>query len=193
MDFIVLNGIRYTLPELEAWLWTRLADAGKRPRQPWRNGVLATEGPNARMVVLRAAYPASRKLLLYTDIRSAKVGEIALNPQVTWVFWDERRQQQLRVRGEAHVCADPEMIREHRQRLPERSRKDYAAPAAPGAPLRTGETHAPDDPEVLVMAHFAIVETRVSSVDWLQLGRDGHCRAIFDYQDQSINARWVTP
>jgi len=53
-----------------------------------------------------------------------------------------------------------------------------------GVPLATDSVKRPAP-----QPHFAIIEAQVLSIDWLELKRSGHRRAVFDDQ----GARWVQP
>jgi pyridoxamine 5'-phosphate oxidase len=59
--------------------------------------------------------------------------------------------------------------------------QDYLSPLAPGVPL-TGAAAA-----LSARHHFAVITANVMSIDWLELHREGHRRAVFSEQP----AAWV--
>ena len=64
--------------------------------------------------------------------------------------------------------------------------QDYLSRLPPGAPLGVPEAAAP---EPLKREYFAVISAQVLSIDWLELHRAGHRRAVFDAHGR----RWVQP
>jgi len=67
----------------------RLARRGARTR--------AGGGADARSVVLREVAPAKRRLVFFTDARSAKVQQIEAQPEGVLVMWSRELSWQLRL------------------------------------------------------------------------------------------------
>jgi hypothetical protein len=63
------------------------------------------------------------------------------------------------------------------------SSQDYLSPLAPGAPLDA----AP--PALSQRESFAALTARIDRIDWLELHREGHRRAVFGESE----AHWVQP
>jgi hypothetical protein len=63
------------------------------------------------------------------------------------------------------------------------SARDYLSALAPGTPLET------TSPATAQRESFAAVTARVERIDWLELHRDGHRRAVFGKPE----AHWVQP
>jgi pyridoxine/pyridoxamine 5'-phosphate oxidase len=169
-------------------IWQVLHQATVERQHAWRTPVLATvdsEGaPHARTVVLRHAEPSSGTLHVYTDRRSPKVAQLTARPAGVLVFWCPALSWQLRVRAtfiaddhSASMQAVWDQVRHTR------AAKDYLSAAAPGEPLPATEWLTSPEPQL------AVLIGQVESIDWLEIGRDTHRRALFDHQ----GTRWLTP
>ena len=177
-----------TLEAVEQEVWRQLARATHDKHHAWRSPVLATatgDGADARTVILREADADARVLRIYTDERAAKVAQMMSHPIGTVVMWSPALGWQLRCRVRLAVQSQG-LAATSRWALVKLSpsAQDYLSALPPGAPL---EGAAPTLP--FPQAHFAIVEAQVLAIDWLELHRDGHRRAMFD----DAGARWVQP
>lgn len=164
-------------PELAAVLiFEALAAACRHRESPWRTPVLASVSSagaaEARMLVMREAGLAARRLTFHSDLRSAKLRAIAANPSIELCFWDPAAQLQLRARGEARVAADSARRDSAWARVPVASRRNYARESAPGTVLATETASLSADG----FAHFAILDVEVERLEWLWLGAAGHQR-----------------
>ena len=88
----------------EHWLnalWSRLASAPRRRKDAFRIPAMATVGerslPQVRQVVLRRACPLKRVIEIHTDGASQKYEGLTSRPHVEFLFWDPRRQLQVRL------------------------------------------------------------------------------------------------
>lgn len=180
-----------TDPELAALhgrLWDELDAAVHDKAHPWRTPVLATVGGAAgvdgRVVVLREADAAAHELILFTDARSPKAGQIAAHPAGMLVLWSAALGWQLRLSVQLEIETSGLAASSRWARLQMTpAAQDYLAPRPPGQALS-----APP-PERGTRGHFAIVTARVQAIDWLALDPAGHRRAVFD----TAGARWVQP
>ena len=176
-----------SLDEIEAALWRELALAVRDADHGWRTPVLATVDAgraDARTVVLREVEGPKRRLVVYTDERSAKVRQIGKRPDGVLVHWSARLSWQLRlsVRLEALSTGLAVSSRWAKLRLSPAA-QDYLSPLAPGSPLERPSL------ERSSREHFAIIVAQVNAIDWLELHEAGHRRALFD----TAGARWVAP
>ena len=179
-----------SLPALGAEIWAELVRCSADKLHPWRTPVLATvlgETADARTVVLREVVVREKQLLFYTDERAGKVHQLLNHPHGTIVMWSHRLGWQLRcrVRLTLEVSGLAASSRWARIRLTP-SAQDYLSPLPPGAPL-ADVLHAGSG--AVARDYFAVISAEVEAVDWLELHRDGHRRAIFDAE----GARWVQP
>ena len=183
-----------TLPEIEAALWRELSRAVRDRHHAWRLATLATVAanvdgvqPEARIVVLRDCDRDARRLLVYTDARSAKARQAERRPQGVLVVWSESLGWQLRLNVALTLHTSGLQVSSRWAQLKlTPAAHDYLSPLAPGSPLVGGEVPAPERES---RGHFAVLECQVLSTDWLELHREGHRRARFDAE----GARWITP
>ena len=163
------------LEALAAHIAGRLTAAAETRRGDWRTPVLATlaaVGPSARVVVVRSVEPHRRLLEIFTDSRSAKVGEIAADPRVALTFWDADAAEQLRMTGRAREADDAHTV---------------AARWAAIGPAGQALYH--DDP-----SRFVVLEMRWDAWDWLWIGAEPHRRARFTWApDGRSEAGWAVP
>ncbi len=186
------------LPEIEAALWRELARAVRDRHHAWRLATLATVSaqadgvhPEARTVVLRDCEcdpeRGVRRLLVYTDARSAKAQQAGRRPQGVLVLWSAALGWQLRLQVALVLHTRGLQVSSRWAQLQlTPAAQDYLAPRPPGTPLGDGREAAPDRDS---RGHFAVLECQVQSTDWLELHRDGHRRARFDAE----GARWLVP
>ncbi|MEM7766859.1 MAG: pyridoxamine 5'-phosphate oxidase family protein [Pseudomonadota bacterium] len=171
---------------------SRLVRAGSDRRSPWRLPVLATlcpdRGPQARTLVLRAVDAEPLSLDFYTDQRTPKTAEIAADPRVSLAFWDKGASQQLRLEGLAALHTTGAAVDQARERLAGYTGSDYARWAVPGAPMDTPD--AADRRLEDGVAHFALLRVTASRLDWLELARERHRRAIFT-RDIGAETGWA--
>jgi pyridoxamine 5'-phosphate oxidase len=166
-----------SLQAIEAALWSELQAAPRDKEHPWRAPVLATtdgELGDARTVILRDVNAPQRTLLMYTDARAAKVTQIASHPLGTLVMWSAALGWQLRLRVHLQAVTDgPELSSRWARLELGAAANDYLSSRAPGDPLDSALGARGE------RAHFALLEARVLSIDWLELHAQGHRRARF--------------
>lgn len=178
-----------SLTAIEEAVWHELGQCIADKAHPWRTPVLATldgERADARTVVLREVDARQKQLLIYTDERAGKVRQMLNRPHGTLVMWSPALSWQLRcrVRLSLEMSGLAASSRWARIRLSPAA-QDYLSPLPPGVPLPPVPTAHPP----VARDYFAVIDATVESLDWLELHRDGHRRAIFDGQ----GARWVQP
>jgi hypothetical protein len=174
------------LDDLLDAIWRGLVRACHDRRTGWRLPALATVdatgAPRVRTVVLRGADRATASLLIHTDARSAKAGELAREPRTSLMFWDAAGRRQLRAEGEATVHTDDTAF----AALTPEQRVVYALDPPPGTPITHPDAMTPADPS----AAFRVLRVRVRLLDWLELGTKQR-RARFDVE--SDRASWIAP
>lgn len=186
-----------TLDAIQAEVWRQLASATHDKHHAWRSPVLATaatDGADARTVILREVDADARCLRIFTDERAAKVAQLMSHPNGTLVMWSPALGWQLRCRVRLTVQSQG-LAATSRWALVKLSpaAQDYLSPLPPGAVLAGDSPGAPRPAHAATLPppqpHFAIIEAQVLTIDWLELKRSGHRRALFDDQ----GARWVQP
>jgi pyridoxamine 5'-phosphate oxidase len=177
-----------SLAAIEEAVWQQLGACVGDKSHPWRTPVLATldgERADARTVVLREIDARQKQLLIYTDERAGKVKQLLTRPHGALVMWSPALSWQLRcrVRLSLEMSGLAASSRWARIRLSPAA-QDYLSPLPPGTTLPAHPAHDP-----VARDYFAVIDATIESLDWLELHRDGHRRAIFDDQ----GARWVQP
>ncbi len=194
------------LDDLPSLIWSQLTRATADRRHPWRWPALSTvtqEGaPSVRMVVLRQVDTSRQTLSVFTDVRSAKVGQIAREPRVSLLFWHPGKRWQLRADGIATVSEDPQTF----QALPDGAKGDYGAIPAPGVPLGSPSDWAPTLPKQQSQeaqaqgreagtgggaSAFRRLTITLNALDWLSLATEPPARAILDLR--TVSQTWVAP
>ena len=166
--------------EIRQRIGTELQRATQDRHSQWRTPILATvdkEGsPDARTVVLRHADAKLSRLHIYTDRRSPKVAELADQPNAMLVFWSKRLNWQLRVRVNMSVQTAGLQVDAVWARVSQSAAAgDYLSPSTPGDRLPS----APQLPRDSTHPHhLAILVAQVQEIDWLELARSGHRRAL---------------
>jgi pyridoxine/pyridoxamine 5'-phosphate oxidase len=194
------------LDDLRAHITAKLGRAVADRHSGWRTPVLATSGPQARVVVLRHASEAGRVLEIHTDRRSEKISAITGHPEVELCFWDQRSSEQLRARGTAKIETNGAHVDQIWAALPVGSRLPYLAPSSMGAATPGAVVDAPDlrsnprmtkDQTEAGRDVFAVITIIVDLWDWLEIGSGGQRRARFRFpkpsEDGAVQADWIAP
>ena len=187
--------------------WGELERAALDRRHGFHVPTLATVGidgaPCARSVVLRRVLREAGEIHCHTDLRSAKVAEIAREPRVAWHFYAPERKLQLRVAAIAEFESAGVRADEGWARSALSSRRCYLAPRAPGSACDAPSPNLPDgildrrpteEETIPGRANFGVVITRATGIDWLFLASEGHQRARFTRgADGSWSGSWLEP
>lgn len=180
-----------SLTEIEAAVWRELAACVGDKQHPWRTPVLATtdgELGDGRIVVLREVTPEQKRLLIYTDRRSAKAAQLASHPRGTLVMWAPALGWQLRCRVALSLDTSGLAVTSRWAQIKlSPAAQDYLSPLPPGTELDDDTALPRPDPQAL--GHFAVVDAQVQAIDWLELHPDGQRRAMFG----AASARWLQP
>ncbi|WP_342611784.1 pyridoxamine 5'-phosphate oxidase family protein [Burkholderia ambifaria] len=183
-------------------LWSCLESGLGTQRSPFTMVQAATLGldgaPKVRTIVLRQVSRADRLLAFHTDARSEKVVELRRDPRIAVVANDLDALVQIRAEGVASICDDEAQRRAIWQSSRPHTLLLYRAPLRPGTPVESPEeahaTPSPGDaPTDDGYRNFCLVHVTVTRVDWLELARAGHRRAIFDVNDDGYEGRWIAP
>jgi len=198
---VIIDGIGYTLNELEQDIWQRLSQGNTS----FRYGVLATQraqGLGIRMVVIRKVVPQERALLFHTDRRSAKAAELTENPAVSWLFYDDASKIQIRLEARTTLHQYDTLANEAWQQTSLPNRREYLTTLPPSTPVTEPLSGLPENVSARELTkeesekgrlNFMVVTSRVHTIDWLHLDRKGHQRAQFNYTEKALSARWVIP
>lgn len=180
------------VPATLAATWRTLTEATSR-RTGSTLAALATVdpagAPQVRSVILRACDPDRGTVAFATDVRSAKVHELRVEPRVAVTVYDDATGVQLRLAGRATVATDPEERRRRWAGFGAHTRRAYASPTPPGSPLAPTDP-SPDD---AWFERFAWVEVRVDAVDRLDVSADPQERVLLTRDGDAWTGGPVTP
>ncbi|MEN9576823.1 MAG: hypothetical protein RL514_4678 [Verrucomicrobiota bacterium] len=191
-----------TLPQS---IWSDLERAVTVDGNPFRTPVLGTTNLfecSMRVVVLRHADGAKRQLICYSDARAQKVHQLKLCEQGHWLFHDPARRLQLRISAHTMVHQNDAITAAHWQKTPFTHRRNYCANLPPGTDLHApGDAIAPGlkSPKVTAKElepgyeNFAVLVSTVDQIEWLQLGDEGHSRAVFNWTAARWSGLWLVP
>ncbi|MCU0906104.1 MAG: pyridoxamine 5'-phosphate oxidase family protein [Rhodobacteraceae bacterium] len=184
-----------TLATLQDQVWSRLVRGVHDRRTPARHPTLATVSPDgaprARTVVLRGADRTAARLVVYTDLRSAKVADLRARAQAALHLWDAGAHLQVRLSASV-VILTGDAVAHLWARLPEAGRLSYGGDPAPGQPVP--DTLGPDAPTPVRVpdpAAFAVLHLDLQEMDVLHLG-PRHRRAVYARAD-GWAGHWVAP
>jgi pyridoxamine 5'-phosphate oxidase len=190
--------LQYDLHAIEASLWKLLIESVSSFKAPFHTGAVATvneQQPELRTVVLRHADTEHKKLFFHTDIRSPKVPQLQLQPQLNWLFYDKDIRMQLRLNATAVVHTNDEVANEAWEQARLASKLTYTTSSASGTILSAPElinlNQTEVEPELIAIArqNFCVVETAVQQMDWVFLHHAGNRRALFNYTKQEF--QWI--
>jgi pyridoxine/pyridoxamine 5'-phosphate oxidase len=163
-----------------------LVNGHAKKRHPFRYFVLATNEngtPRQRTVVLRKTLQ-DLSLVIYTDQRTPKIKDIQKNSEFSALFYDPKKQVQLRISGKAELITDTEQIAAYWHTIQAASRKDYTTKTAPGTP-----TINPEDIEYTSEEnYFCPLRLVPDKIEYLRLQRPNHLRILFS----KINDEWCS-
>ncbi|MBJ9752980.1 pyridoxamine 5'-phosphate oxidase family protein [Burkholderia cepacia] len=183
-------------------LWSCLESGVSAQRSPFTMLQAATLGidgaPKVRTIVLRQVNRADHVLSFHTDARSEKVAELRRDPRIALVACDLDALVQIRAEGVASICDDEAQRRAIWQSSRPHTLLLYRAPLPPGTPVESPEAaHVsaspranPDDDGY---ENFCLLHVSVTRIEWLELARAGHRRAVFDLHEGGCEGRWIAP
>ena len=177
-------------------------------RSAFHTPVLATQslqGPQARVLVLRASDVQTRTLTFHTDIRSAKILELQADRRVALTFYDAPRKTQLRMSGIVRVHTNDAVSQQRFNGSRTSSLRCFLG-SQPGAisPVPTGglpaglEVREPEWSELQgAEPQFAVLNVSVHQLEWLHLHTAGQRRAVFGWADETPGSKcamnWLNP
>lgn len=155
-------------------------------------------GADLRTVVLRKAIPQKQELWFYTDSRSDKMQQLNLSGKISWLFYDKDEKVQLRFYGDVEICNQTNETREIWDNLSFNGRKAYLAEPGPGIIVSKpgdGLDDVTDNEETTGRgyAHFTLIKTTITKLDWLQLANDGHRRICYQRNGNKWLSEWLIP
>ncbi len=194
--------------ELQSKIFAMLTRGVADRKSPLHTPTVATIGadgsPLARVVVFRKFLPEERSLIFHTDLRSPKIVELRADSRISWLFYHPNEKMQFRIAGQATIHDDENDALKLKQWQATRAfgRRCYmgAAPSRTAAEATSGmpaeiETREPTIEESEIgFPNFAVVSTKIISIDCLELYVTGHRRSLFNWRENDkLETEWLTP
>ena len=157
---------------------------------------------DGRIVVLRGVDEKQKKLWFHSDIRSNKIKILKSNPEGTLLFYDKSEKIQLRIFGNAKINYQNYITRKAWKKTAHMSRQCYLGEKAPGSNISiptSGLSENIDNFEYSIeeseagYKNFCLIETFITSIEWLYLAAKGHRRAHFILKNNSIEKKSIIP
>jgi len=184
----------HSLSEILQTVKAELRKGSVQKKHPFQNVVLSTVNENkvaSRWVVLRKI-TEEENFLIFTDHRSDKVAQIKKNSNCTLLFYHNRQGLQIRVNGSAEIHHQDALTEKYWPGVKGSSAKNYITKLPPGTEIASKEEgynweNNPDG------RHFAILEIVPEQMEVLQLGKEGHIRAVFTRKKEDWVGTFLVP
>ena len=166
--------------------WQLALTQRKHPYRFFVLGTVANSRPELRTVVLRDFNSDSMEFTIFTDARSSKVSSLNKNETVEILFYNPEKLTQVRIQAQCLLKErDDTLFRE--QALA--SQKDYTTVLAPGSRIDSVSSTSFLQEE----HHFMKLVFQATQLDYLELRRPVHIRALFKKVKESWIGEFRTP
>ena len=166
--------------------WIR---ASKQKKHSFRFFYLATSNcniPELRVVVLRDYDSKKKEFTIYSDARSQKVLSLENNKNVELLFYDPKKLTQIRVQATCILMTEDNYLFNQQS---EASQKDYTTRLAPGTFIESDVSV-----DFLKEKHYFLkIVFEATQIEYLQLKRPVHIRALFKKQESKWLGKFRTP
>ena len=157
---------------------------------------------DGRTVVLRGVDIINKNLWFHTDIRSRKIRVLKKHPYASFLFYDKDEKIQLRIFGKTKINYKNNKTKKSWEKTIHMSRQCYLGEKTPGA-ISSKPTSGLNDnvdnfkytleESEIGYKNFCLIETFISSIEWLYLAAKGHRRAHFILKKNSVEKKWLIP
>tara|TARA_Y100000590_G_scaffold457420_1_gene610020 strand:+ start:731 stop:1345 length:615 start_codon:yes stop_codon:yes gene_type:complete len=162
------------------------------------------EGKNfdGRMVVLRGINEKNKNLWFHTDIRSKKIKILQNNPRAALLFYDRDEKIQLRISVNTNINYQNNITKKAWKKTPHMSRQCYLGEKTPGSNTSIPTSGLSDDFDNFNYSleesesgykNFCLIESFITSIEWLYLAAKGHRRAHFVLTNNTVEKKWIIP
>ena len=163
--------------------------------------VNANNCPEQRTVILRNYNEPDRTLDIFTDHRSSKLQHLSRNPKASLLFYHPEKLIQIRMQVAVEIHWKDTASRIAWETIPPARRGDYCSISPPGTSLEEPGSDLPSwwndsvsrEQTEYGFERFALLRCRFYHIDLLKLDRQGHKRAVFQWEDQQWEGHWATP
>ena len=157
---------------------------------------------DGRTVVLRGIDNKNKILWFHTDIRSKKIEILKANPSGSFLFYDKEKKIQLRIFGNTIINHQNDVTKKSWQKTVHMSRQCYMGNKNPGSITNIPTSGLSEDIDNFKYSieeseigyqNFCVIQTFITSIDWLYLAAKGHRRARFNLKNESVEKKWIIP
>jgi len=157
---------------------------------------------DGRIVVLRGVDEKNKKLWFHTDIRSKKIKILKNNAQASFLFYDKDEKVQLRISGNVKINYQNNVTKKSWEKTIHMSRQCYLGKSTPGSVSSTPTSGLSEnidnfkytlEESEIGYKNFCLIETFITSIEWLYLAAKGHRRAHFSLKNNLIEKKWIIP
>ncbi|MDY7572968.1 pyridoxamine 5'-phosphate oxidase family protein [Actimicrobium sp. CCI2.3] len=179
--------------------WKMLGRATKDRKAAFRTPVLATvcaDGPQARVLVLRAVDADRRQLIFHTDTRSGKAEQLGDDNRVAVTFYDAHRKIQLRCNGIAQLHTSDALADQQWRDASPNALRCFSGPLPAAACALPSDHDGSEATRKTVAAgrpFFAVLSVDIVRLEWLYLHTHGQRRALFSWEDEHATMHWLNP
>ena len=155
---------------------------------------------DARIVVMRGIDKKEKKIWFHSDIRSNKIKVLKKNSEASLLFYDKSEKIQLRIGGNTKIQFQNNITKKSWLNTAHMSRQCYLGDKAPGSDISeptSGLSPNIDNYKYTLeesesgYKNFCLIETFITSIEWLYLAAKGHRRALIDFENNKKN--WLIP
>ena len=135
-----------------------------------------------------------------SDLVLTKV--LKTNPQATLVIYDKNEKIQLRISGNTKINYKNDITKKSWKKTVHMSRQCYLGKNPPGTNSSVPTSGLSEEIEnfkytieesEIGYTNFCLIETFITSIDWLYLAAKGHRRAQFILENDSVEKKWIIP
>ena len=157
---------------------------------------------DGRTIVLRGIDKKNKILWFHTDIRSKKIKILKTNPNGSFLFYDKKEKIQLRVYGSIKVNYQNDITKKSWKKTVHMSRQCYLGKEIPGTNTSiptSGLSKNIDNFKYSIeeseigYKNFCLIETFITSIEWLYLAAKGHRRAQIILKNNTAIKKWLIP
>jgi len=157
---------------------------------------------DGRIIVLRGASKEEKKMWHHTDHRSKKIQILKENSKGSFLFYDKNEKIQLRISGKVRINYNNDISKNSWKKTAHMSRQCYLGEKIPGDEIdfpTSGLDENIDNFKYTIdesdsgYKNFCVIETFITSLEWLYLAAKGHRRALFTFSNDSVEKNWIIP
>ncbi|REJ75606.1 MAG: hypothetical protein DWQ47_09045 [Acidobacteria bacterium] len=199
-------------------LWENPASHGEILKKVWKHldlgvldskhpfhtpvfGTVCDASPEMRVVVLRRFWRRPPAIAFHSHSGSPKIEQLRSNPRCTWVFYHPDENFQTRISGIAEVITDGDLADEQWAATSFFARRCYIGKApsqtskkpSHGMPKEIVEREPSAEESKAGRDNFAVILSKIATVDVVELDVRGHRRSFFDWRGGELKTSWLTP